>query len=67
MSLNQEFKLSSNSKSEMELKLNHKYTLWFHSSMDNDWSLESYHEILQFQNVKDFFNINDCLINRLRC
>ena len=57
-------KSTINSEKEMDLKLNHSYTLWFHSSMDNDWSLESYHEILQFQNVKDFFNINDCLINR---
>jgi translation initiation factor 4E len=46
------------------IKLNYTYTLWFHSSMDNDWSLESYHQILQFDNIKDFFNIIECLVNR---
>ena len=64
MSSNQEIKASSKFEKSMDLKLNHIYTLWFHSSMDNNWNLESYHEILQFQNVKDFFTINECLINR---
>ena len=64
MSSSQELKSSSNPRLIMDFKFNNAYTLWFHSSMDNDWSLESYHEILQFQNVKDFFTINNCLINR---
>lgn len=44
----------------MEIDLNnfHKlpktYTLWYHNPNEDNWSIESYHEILTFQTVEEF-------------
>ena len=35
------------------------FTLWFHKLFDNDWNDESYHKILVFDNVEDFWGLTD--------
>ena len=41
-----------------------EYTVWFHSSSDNDWSISSYHEIINFVSVKDFWLVTDCILSK---
>lgn len=33
------------------------FTLWFHSSSDQDWSIDSYHEIFNFNSVDEFLTL----------
>ena len=40
------------------------YTLWFHSSSDNDWTIASYHEIFNFSTPEEFWTLNKAVINR---
>jgi len=37
--------------------LSETFTLWFHSSSDQDWSLNSYHEIFNFNTVNEFMTL----------
>jgi hypothetical protein len=41
-----------------------KYTLWFHSSSDTDWSMASYHEIFSFSTPEEFWTMNKSLMDR---
>lgn len=43
--------------SELNRALNDTYTLWFHSSSDQDWSIDSYHEIFNFNTVDEFWTL----------
>ena len=40
---------------ELLTKLPHTYTLWYHNPNEDNWSLDSYHEILTFQTVEEFW------------
>lgn len=46
--------------------LNNEFSFWFHNPNDTNWSIESYHEILHFTTVEEFWvlinNINNYLI-----
>lgn len=37
--------------------LEETFTLWFHSSSDQDWSIDSYHEIFNFNTVDEFLTL----------
>ena len=43
-----------------------EFSFWYHNPNDTNWSIESYHEILNFKTVEEFWvlmsNINDYLI-----
>lgn len=41
-----------------------KYTLWFHSSSDNDWTINSYHEIFTFSTPEEFWTLNHAILNK---
>jgi translation initiation factor 4E len=40
------------------------YTLWFHSSSDNDWTIASYHEIMNFSSADEFWTVNKAVQDR---
>ena len=40
---------------EFLTKLPRTYTLWYHNPNEDNWSLESYHEILTFQTIEEFW------------
>ena len=40
------------------------YTLWFHSSSDNDWTINSYHEIFSFATPEEFWTLNEAILNK---
>lgn len=44
--------------------LHSAFTLWFHSSSDNDWSIASYHEIFSFSTPEEFWTMNKAVIDR---
>ena len=35
--------------------LNNEYSFWFHNPNDTNWSIESYHEILHFTTIEEFW------------
>lgn len=40
------------------------YTLWFHSSSDNDWTIGSYHEIFSFSTPEEFWTVNEAILDK---
>lgn len=40
------------------------YTLWFHSSSDNDWTIGSYHEIFSFSTPEEFWTVNEAILSK---
>jgi hypothetical protein len=44
---------------DLMTKLAHGYTLWYHNPNENDWSLASYHEIITFTTIEEFWIIAD--------
>jgi translation initiation factor 4E len=40
------------------------YTLWFHSSSDNDWTIGSYHEIFSFSTPEEFWTVNEVILSK---
>lgn len=43
--------------SQLSAVFQETYTLWFHSSSDVDWSIDSYHEIFNFNTVDEFLTL----------
>lgn len=50
-------------KYKMPHNLNCKWVLWFHSPVDDDWTLDSYKKVIEISNIEEFWNafhyIND--------
>lgn len=46
-----------------QLKLNDLYTLYFHNSNSNNWSIDSYKKIFTFNNIADFWILYNNHIN----
>lgn len=42
-----------------------EYTLWFHNPNDTNWNVDAYHEILNFQDYKEFWVLYSSLKNKL--
>lgn len=40
------------------------FTLWFHSSSDQDWSINSYHEIFNFNTVDEYLTLLMAIYSR---
>ena len=43
--------------SRLSAVLPETFTLWFHSSSDVDWSIDSYHEIFNFNTIDEFLTL----------
>ena len=52
-------------------KLLNKYTLWFHNPNDTNWQIDSYHKIITFTTIEEFWTITNylkslyCLIKKV--
>ena len=42
-------------------KLLNKYTLWFHNPNDTNWQIDSYHKIITFTTIEEFWTITNYL------
>ena len=40
----------------MAHNLNSKWILWFHSPIDNDWTLDSYKKVIEISTIEEFWN-----------
>lgn len=40
------------------------YTLWFHSSTDQDWTINSYNEIFSFNTIDEFWTLTNAITSR---
>lgn len=38
--------------------LNNEYTLWYHNPNDTNWTQDSYHQILSFTNLQEFWTLD---------
>lgn len=47
--------------------LNNTWVLWFHSPLDNDWSIDSYKEICEINTIEEFWGLSDELDEKLIC
>ena len=47
------------------LKLDNKFTLWFHNPNDTNWAIDSYHQILTFSTVEEFWVLSKSLSSSL--
>ena len=52
-----------NQDKEINLKLKSKYTLWYHNSNNNNWNLDSYINICEFESVIDILKCNVTMQN----
>jgi translation initiation factor 4E len=41
------------------------FTLWFHNPNDVNWGLDSYHEILNFTTIEEFWKLHNCIPNTM--
>ena len=39
------------------IKLEQKYTLWFHNPNDINWKIDSYHKILTFSTAEEYWSM----------
>lgn len=46
-------------------KLENKFTLWFHNPNDTNWEIDSYHKILTFSTVEEFWVLSKSLNSSL--
>jgi translation initiation factor 4E len=49
--------MTASSEANLSTQLEETFTLWFHSSSDQDWSIDSYHEIFNFNTVDEFLTL----------
>jgi len=45
------------SKKELPILLNSKWILWSHDLYDNNWSINSYDKIFEFNTINDFWKL----------
>ena len=46
-------------------KLDQTFTLWFHNPNDVNWDISSYHEILNFSTVEEFWTLFNLISSNL--
>jgi len=46
-------------------KLDDNFTFWFHNPNDTNWALDSYHEILNFSTVEEFWVLHNLIKKQL--
>lgn len=60
---NKNYRNNENSNIVINKKLNNslknKYTLWFHNANNNNWSIDSYKQILTFTNINEIIKFNN--------
>jgi translation initiation factor 4E len=50
---------------EMFTKLGKTYTLWYHNPNENNWLLNSYHEIMTFSTVEEFLILQNFITENM--
>ena len=60
---NNTYEKKTNQDKEINLKLKSKYTLWYHNSNNNNWDLDSYKNICEFNSVIDILKFNITMQN----